>query len=74
MKYILVLILTLTTTSVWAGQEFQSPTLICYGYASGVSCVSKVSIEKDKLQIELLRLQIEEMKKSQAKEAKKTKK
>lgn len=71
MKYILVLFLSFTTTSAWA-EEFPTNNLICYTFFNeSVSCVSKASIEKDKLQSELLRLQIEEIKKSQAKEKEK---
>lgn len=66
MKVILTLVLIgISQTSLAGPEEWSTQTLVCGQLQMGgnaLSCVSKSSIEKDKLQIELLKLQIQELK------------
>lgn len=63
----------LVSCSSWAKDPGQAMTeyLVCAGYTQdNISCVSKASIERDQLEIELLNLKIEAFKEAQAKKKK----
>lgn len=55
-------------------KEVESNNLVCGAFVTeGVSCVSKASIERDQLEIELLNLKIQAFKEAQEKKVKKGK-
>lgn len=62
-----IIVLLLVSGSVQAApKEFETENLLC-GFDQGISCVSKASIEKDKAELELIKLQIEALKKAKSK-------
>lgn len=65
MKYLLIFILLMSSQKSLAKINIEQHTttdLVC-AYYSGLSCVSKASIEKDKAELELIKLQIKALKK-----------
>ena len=60
----LIFVLCFTMVSIVYADSFNGRStdhLICARYGEGVSCVSKASIEKDKLQAEVLKLEKEKL-------------
>jgi hypothetical protein len=45
----------------FVGQETETKNLVCLTSDHGIGCVSKVSIEKDKAQLELIRAQLSKL-------------
>jgi hypothetical protein len=76
---VFMVLLILSVASIGMAEEYETESLVCDGkdFTTGRSCVSKASIEKDKAQIKLMRvqevlaiLQIEQIKEAKSKKKK----
>lgn len=71
MKWIISLLLISESSFAYTYEQAETKDLICMtrytDSGTATSCVSKASIEKDKAELELIKLQIEALKKAKSK-------